>query len=117
MRHDFIKTGDPDVFPAITDRNGEVVLGYCRRCGQAEAELAPGCPGLTAAAVTDDMINALWRDACGQGPHRMADTDTMHTCTVAVNHYGDFTAGEQDAAKREVAEILNARAAKSEASK
>lgn len=43
MKHDFINTGDPDVFPAIQDRNGEVVLSYCRRCRKAEGELEERC--------------------------------------------------------------------------
>lgn len=45
MEHDLIKTGDPDSFPAIEDGNGDVALGYCRRCKQAEADLEPECPG------------------------------------------------------------------------
>jgi len=37
--HQLVKTGDPDAMGAIVDRNGEVVLGYCRRCHGGEAEL------------------------------------------------------------------------------
>jgi len=44
--HDLVKTGDPeakgdaqDNFPPFCDRNGEVVLGWCRRCHGAEVEL------------------------------------------------------------------------------
>lgn len=43
--HDLIETGDKDSFPAIEDRNGEVVLAYCRACGKGESELADTCPG------------------------------------------------------------------------
>jgi hypothetical protein len=52
MKHDLINTGDADVFPALLDRNGEVVLSYCRRCGLAEVELDrhPVCPGSKDAA-------------------------------------------------------------------
>lgn len=46
QRHDFYKTGDADAPEAIKDRNGEVVLDYCRRCGQAEAEIEAVCPGV-----------------------------------------------------------------------
>lgn len=42
--HDLYKTGDADAPNVIKDRNGEVVLGLCRRCGQAEADLEPMCP-------------------------------------------------------------------------
>lgn len=45
MEHDLIKTGDSDAMPAICDANGEVVLGYCRRCKQAEGDLEAVCPG------------------------------------------------------------------------
>lgn len=44
-QHDLIKTGDPDSFEQIQDRNGEVALAYCRRCKEAEAGLKPQCPG------------------------------------------------------------------------
>lgn len=44
--HSLVKTGDSearadaqDRFPPFCDRNGEVVLGFCRRCHGAEAEL------------------------------------------------------------------------------
>lgn len=38
-RHLLFKTGDPDAPEVIKDRNGEVVLEQCRRCGKAEREL------------------------------------------------------------------------------
>lgn len=47
MKHDFIKTGDPDAHRYITDRNGEVVLNECRACGQAEGDLEEECPKRT----------------------------------------------------------------------
>lgn len=42
--HDLVKTGDPEIpdddpFPAYCDRNGEVVLAFCRRCHGGESEL------------------------------------------------------------------------------
>lgn len=48
--HDFIRTGDADAHAAIMDRNGEVVLLECRRCNQAEGDLAKTCPGPRMAA-------------------------------------------------------------------
>lgn len=54
MEHDFYKTGDGDAFVQIKDRNGEVVLSCCRRCGQAEGDLSPECPG----GNVDKMLNA-----------------------------------------------------------
>jgi len=43
MKHDLIKTGDPDATSHIYDRNGEVVLAYCRRCKRGEGELGTTC--------------------------------------------------------------------------
>jgi len=42
-RHHLYQTGDADAPDAIKDRNGEVVLGLCRRCGMGEAELGEFC--------------------------------------------------------------------------
>lgn len=41
--HDLYKTGDPDAPDSIKDRNGEVVLGLCRRCRKGECELTEPC--------------------------------------------------------------------------
>lgn len=43
--HDLFETGDIDAPECVKDRNGEVVLGLCRVCNQAEAELEDTCPG------------------------------------------------------------------------
>lgn len=37
--HDLFKTGDADAPEQVKDRNGEVVLAMCRKCGKAESEL------------------------------------------------------------------------------
>lgn len=37
--HELYKTGDADAPDAIKDRNGEVVLAQCRKCGKAEIQL------------------------------------------------------------------------------
>lgn len=62
---------------------------------------------ITATTITDEQIAEVWRDACGPGPHAMSDADTMHLCTVALNHHGDFTTTESDKARARCAEILN----------
>ena len=103
--HNLYKTGDADAPSAIKDRNGEVVLDLCKRCGQGEGELGPTCSG-----ITNEQISALWRKACGPGSHLLADADTMHLCSVALNYSDDFTRAEQHAARARCAEILNARA-------
>lgn len=41
--HDLYRTGDPDAPEVIKDRNGEVVLALCRRCGRGECELERPC--------------------------------------------------------------------------
>lgn len=104
MRHDIIKTGDADAFAAIQDRNGEIVLSYCRRCRCGEGELTTECFG-----VTNEQINTLWRESCGTGSHHSANPDVMHDCIVAVNANGDFTGDEQSQARARCAELINAR--------
>lgn len=42
-KHDFYKTGDLHAPEAIKDRNGEVVLLLCKKCGRAEADLKNKC--------------------------------------------------------------------------
>lgn len=37
--HDLWKTGEEGIPPSITDRNGVVILGLCKACGKAKAEL------------------------------------------------------------------------------
>jgi hypothetical protein len=41
--HDLYKTGDAAAPASIKDRNGDVALGMCRRCGRAEVELDEPC--------------------------------------------------------------------------
>ena len=44
MKHNLYERGDAGCPDQILDRNGDVVLGLCKACGQAEADLAPDCP-------------------------------------------------------------------------
>ena len=41
--HDLYRTGDADAPDCIKDRNGEVVLGLCRKCNRGEIELVELC--------------------------------------------------------------------------
>jgi hypothetical protein len=65
-RHNFIKTGDKDVFAQIQDRNGEVVLQYCRVCKGAEGDLKLSCPGPRFEFEVEGRIflhrDAIWPD-------------------------------------------------------
>ena len=45
LAHDLWQDGDKDIPSSITDRNGQVTLGLCKRCGQGEADLEYDCPG------------------------------------------------------------------------
>lgn len=56
MDHDFIKTGDSDVFDSICDGHGEVVLFYCRVCKEGEGDLMENCPGPRKAVTTADAL-------------------------------------------------------------
>lgn len=44
--HSLYETGDIDVPQQILDRNGEVALACCRRCGGVEGALPTDCPGV-----------------------------------------------------------------------
>lgn len=63
MDHDLYKTGDADAPTTICDANGEVVLGQCRVCGKAEAELidAEGCDPPVQNESQGYAIEALWQ--------------------------------------------------------
>ena len=41
--HELYETGDEDAPNSIKDRNGDVALGMCKRCGRAESELSEPC--------------------------------------------------------------------------
>jgi len=43
MEHDLYADTDPDRPWIICDRNGQVVLGLCKRCGRAESQLVEPC--------------------------------------------------------------------------
>lgn len=43
MEHELFETGDSDAPNYIRDRNGDVVLGMCRRCRKGEIELDQQC--------------------------------------------------------------------------
>jgi hypothetical protein len=74
-RHDFIKTGDADSHHAIEDRNGEVVLAYCRVCCCAEGELPTECPGERLPTETRYAINQGRVDFCRGAWRRKEATD------------------------------------------
>lgn len=41
--HQLYRTGDTDAPEAIKDRNGEVALDCCRKCGRGESDLTEPC--------------------------------------------------------------------------
>lgn len=43
LTHDIYETGDEDAPSVCKDRNGDVVLSLCRRCGKGEGDLGPWC--------------------------------------------------------------------------
>jgi hypothetical protein len=61
-QHDLYKTGDADAPEAIKDRNSEVVLGLCRRCGRGEVELSEPCdaPPQPALDVRDHAADTIF---------------------------------------------------------
>lgn len=90
VKHNLIKTGDNDAFPQIQDRNGEVVLDYCRTCGEGEGSLAVSCPGRPSDVDAKFIDDKLTEDMCrelglkSKRPHLNADgqfqSDKYPTC-------------------------------------
>jgi hypothetical protein len=74
MEHELYTDADADRPGVICDWNGQVVLGLCRRCGRAEAQLdepcdaAPVAPGRTVISSRPDILGYCleWRpgDLC-----------------------------------------------------
>ncbi len=59
--HDLYATGDEGVPNVITDSNGEVVLGLCRKCDRAEAELdeVPVCDGVMPGTIGETIARGI----------------------------------------------------------
>lgn len=55
--HDVYTNADPDRPAVICDKNGEVVLDLCKRCGKAEVELSGACIGAQAQPVAAQAWN------------------------------------------------------------
>ena len=120
MRHDYIDTGDADSFAAIQDRNGEVVLGYCRRCRKGEGELDSECLGATADTITDEQIRGLKFETMESvlasfGTIKPRLQRTLDVCDLALGLAVRFASTgmmQRREARAACAEILNARSAK-----
>lgn len=54
QEHILFKTGDRYAPSPIKDRNGDVVLGLCKRCGKAESQLSEPCPGKPVEKTKDE---------------------------------------------------------------
>ena len=72
VKHQLWAKGEPGLPEAVTDRNGDVVLGMCRVCGQAEAELEDACPGYK---WPEGSVALLW-SAFGLGKWVTVDSST-----------------------------------------
>lgn len=59
--HDLWATGDQGIPASICDSNGEVVLGCCRKCGRAEAQLddVPACDGVMPITISE-AAQRIW---------------------------------------------------------
>lgn len=65
VKHQLWEKGDAGLPTVLTDRNGDVVLGMCRVCGQAEGDLADVCPARPAdpfAGIDPTVVALLWED-------------------------------------------------------
>ena len=62
MEHDLYTDRDKDRPEIICDRNGQVVLGLCKRCGKAEAQLDEPCIAVARVVISSRPVqNALER--------------------------------------------------------
>lgn len=77
MNHLLYKDGDPDLPQAILDRNGQVVLGLCRICNAAEAELENS-------SCTDDVIARL--EDKHNGPEVRETVRMLNRMRKIINH-------------------------------
>jgi hypothetical protein len=59
MKHLLYSDADPLVPDVICDRNGQVVLGLCKRCGKAEAELDGPCITPADAALAEGFAGEM----------------------------------------------------------
>lgn len=70
--HVFWKKGDTGLPDCLTDRNGDIVLGMCKVCGQAEADLADSCPIIPENKWPDGAVALVW-DQHGRGKALVRD--------------------------------------------
>ena len=60
-RHDLYETGDAKAPASILDRNGEVALGLCKRCGKGESELTEPCAPSSTRAFPEEISDGIVR--------------------------------------------------------
>jgi hypothetical protein len=73
MNHDLYKDGDTGIPEQITDRNGQVELALCKRCGKAEIELSGPCVTEREKALREAA--AIAYSAVYSGDYPSSDTD------------------------------------------
>lgn len=96
LPHDLYETGDADAPDAIKDRNGEVVLGLCRRCNKGEIELDEPCepPPQNGGALPQDIVDSLLAIGPVEWGRTLSQTDEMHiadftsTLRLTREHFG-----------------------------
>lgn len=73
-KHDLYKREDADAPDVIKDRNGDVALGLCRRCGRVESELAEPCVNPQAVLMAKRFHETYERLAPSYGYETRRDT-------------------------------------------
>ncbi len=91
--HDLYKTGDADAPEVIKDRNGEVVLDLCRRCGRGEIELSEPCtaraPSLSGEGEAIRLLELWYKWQSESTEIRMSDEDYLAIVTPTAALLGD----------------------------
>lgn len=88
--HELYKTGDADAPDAIKDRNGEVALNCCRKCGRGESDLTQPCipTGLGTQPVAWRWRTLLrWREADDDGEWQFLTVEPRASDFMNFHHH------------------------------
>ena len=90
--HDLYTDADSNRPDAICDRNGQVALGLCKKCGKGESELAEPCTPPAARELTDADIHSLFGMAHNAYPTLCGPTDgAIHFARAIERHLSGKT--------------------------
>lgn len=103
MKHTLIRQGERDGPEAIYDRNGDVVLSYCRVCrlGERELDIMPTCKGRPLTTAERDWMDRqmtgeiLWLASAGRHFELAAGAPSRLSYDMASQTWDIITAGRE----------------------